>query len=93
MLDKPVSKKTVPLPHRFGDVVHIDIGYGCNSGLDGIKYALFAVDRAARHKYIFPMRSLKDDILPSMHQLITEMGCTPKKIITNFVRGEMGSQR
>ena len=85
-VDQPVSKKTVPLPHKFADVTHINIGCGCTSRLDGIKYALFAVDRASRQKYIYyPMQSLKEDVLPSIHNLLTDIGQTLRKIIIYFL--------
>ena len=32
-----ISTKTVTLPPTFGDALHMDIGYGCNAGLNGIK--------------------------------------------------------
>ena len=35
-----ISTKMVTLPPKFGDVLHMDIGYGCNAGINGIKYAL-----------------------------------------------------
>ena len=63
-LDKPTSKKTVPLPYNFADVIHIDIGYGCSSGLGGTKYALFAG--------IYPLSSLAEDTLPAIHNLISD---------------------
>ena len=36
------------------------------------------------------MKGLKDDILPSLHQLILDMGQTPRKIITDFDHKLMG---
>ena len=52
-------KNAVPLPYKFGAVVHMDIIYGTTSAYGGIKYALFLVDRATRHKFILPMTNLK----------------------------------
>ena len=89
-IDKVTSTKTVPLPYQFTDVIHIDIGYGYNSGIRGGKYCLFAVDQATRKKYIYPLTSLSADTLPAFHNLITNLGQNPQKIITNFVHKLMG---
>ena len=59
-------KSTVPLPNKFGAVKHMDIIYGTVSAYGGIKYALFLVDRATRHKFILPMTNLKNDLLPTL---------------------------
>ena len=79
-----IPTNPVKLPRNFGDVMHVDIGYGCSAGIGGIKYALFVVDRATRYKYIYPIRSLTDDILPAFQSLVKDMGFAPKKIITDF---------
>ena len=89
-LDKPVSHAVIPPAHKFADVIHIDIGYGCSSGLGGVKYALFAVDRATRHRYIYPISSLAEDTLPSFHNLLMDLGQVPRRIITDFDHKLMG---
>ena len=66
-INKPrISTKNVTLPAHLGDVLHMDIGYGCSAGIGGIKYALFVVDRATRNKYIYGLTSLKHDIMPAI---------------------------
>ena len=80
------------LPHAYGDVIHIDIGYGCNAGINGVKYALFAVDRATRMKHIYKLSSLKNDTLPMIKQLINDVGHTPGKIVTDFDHKLMGAK-
>jgi deoxyuridine 5'-triphosphate nucleotidohydrolase len=87
-----IPTNPVSLPNKLGDVIHVDIGYGCNAGLNGIKYALFIVDRATRYKYIYPLKSLQDDILPAFQALVRDMGTTPKTIITDFDHKLMGSK-
>ena len=62
--------------------MHVDIGYGYNTGICGAKYALFVVDTESRYKYVFKLKSLKKDTLPAFKQLITDMGFIPKKIVT-----------
>ena len=86
-----IPTNPVKLPRNFGDVMHCDIGYGCNAGLAGVRYALFIVDRATRHKYVYPIKSLKDDILPAFQTLVKDMGFAPKKIMTDFDHKLMGS--
>ena len=86
-----ISTNPVPLPQKFGDVMHADIGYGCSAGLTGIKYALFIVDRATRHKYVYPIRSLQDDILPAFQTLVKDMGFAPRKLSTDFDYKLMGN--
>ena len=71
--------------------MHVDIGYGCSAGLNGIKYALFVVDRAMRFKYIYPLKSLQQDILPAMQSLVRDMGFAPAKLVTDFDHKLMGS--
>ena len=36
------------------------------------------------HKYIYPITSLSEDTLPAIHNLITDFGQNPRKIITDF---------
>ena len=90
-IDKTKLNKTpVKLPPQLGDVLHIDIGYGCTAGIGGIKYCLFAVDRATRQKFIYPIKSLQDDILPSLQHLVTDLKRPPGKIVTDFDSKLMG---
>ncbi len=87
-----IPTRPVPLPKNFGDVLNVDIGYGCNAGLNGIKYALFIVDRASQYKYIYPLKSLQDDILPAFQDLVKDMGFAPKKIMTDFNHKLLGGK-
>ena len=72
--------------------MHIDIGYDCSSGLQGIRYALFIVDRATRFKYIYPIKLFKNDILPSFKNLIADMVFTPCHIVTDLNFKLMGEE-
>ena len=92
-IDKPrISTKHVPLPAHLGDVLHMDIGYGCSAGIGGIKYALFVVDRATRNKYIYGLTSLKHDIMPAIKQLVTDIGRNPGKLVTDYDHKLMGKK-
>ena len=37
-IDSRASKTSIKPPKQLGDVMHCDISYGCNAGLNGIKY-------------------------------------------------------
>jgi len=80
------------LPSTLGDTVHMDVLYGSNTAIGGIKYALFLVDKATRHKFVYPLKSLKEDILPSLKQFCMDIGQTPKLIRTDFDHKLMGRQ-
>ena len=56
----------------------------------GGQYALFVVDRGTRYKYICPITSLKHDILLVLHHHITELDCSPRKMVTNFDQNFIG---
>ena len=59
-INKPrLSKKSVkPLVH-FGDILRIEIQYGCNASLNGIWYGLFVIDRESQYTIIYVLKSLK----------------------------------
>jgi len=84
-IDRP-KRNTTPLdlPHELGDVVHMDILFGAKTSIGGYKYALFIVDRATRHKFIYPIRSLKHDILECIKSFCADINRTPKLIRTDF---------
>jgi len=92
-IDRP-HRNTTPLllPKHPGDIVHMDILFGAGTSIGGYKYSLFVVDRATRHKYLYPIRSLKTDILPAIKQLCTDLGRTPNLIRTDFDHKIMGSE-
>ena len=89
----PKSKRNtqpLPLPTNFGDVMHMDVVYGTVTAINGIRYGLFIVDRATRHRYVLPMKNLKNDLLPTLKTFINQIGLTPKRFITDFDHKLMG---
>ena len=84
------NKDSIPLPHSFGDVIHIDILYGTVTAHEGVRYSLFIVDRATRHRFILPMSNLKTDLLTTMNKLRKFFGSTPRRILTDFDHKLMG---
>jgi len=90
-IDKPQRNTSpLPLPINPGDVIHADILFGSGPAIGGAKYALFLVDRASRHKYIYPIQNLKEDILPSFIKFFNDIGRTPNLIRTDFDHKLMG---
>jgi len=84
-MDKPPRNTfPKPLPHQLGDIVHMDIIFGSGKAIGGAKYALFLVDRATRHKFIYPLQNLTEDILSSLKLFTKEIGRQPKLIRTDF---------
>lgn len=67
------SKKSVPLPSKYGDIWHIDIGFGPSKAIGGARYCLFFVDRKTQYKHVFPLKNLKDDLLLTMRKFITKV--------------------
>jgi len=71
------------MPKDIGDAVHMDIIYGSNTAINGIKYPLFIVDRATRFKFLYPLKNLKEDILTSIQQFAFDIQRFPKCIRTD----------
>ena len=82
----------LPLPLHFGDVVHMDIIYGSVTAIESYRYGLFIVDRATRSRFIYPMKILKTDILPTLQKFCNNIGMRPKRILTDFDHKLMGQK-
>jgi len=54
---QPVSR-----PLHFGDIFHIDIGFGPEVSIGNIHYGLLFTDRFSRMTYIYPLQNLTTDI-------------------------------
>jgi len=87
-----VQRNTTPLslPIHPGSIVHADILFGSGTAIGGAKYALFLVDRTSRHKYIYPLHNLKEDILPAFITFFSDIGRVPSLIRTDFDHKLMG---
>ena len=74
------KRNTTPLdlPRNLGDVVHMNILFGSNTSLNGVKYALFIVNKATRFKFIYPLKCLKNDILFAIQKFALEIKTFPK---------------
>jgi len=80
----------LPLPTRLGDTVHMDIIFGSTTAIGGYKYSIFIVDKATRHKYLYPVKSLKTDIIPTLQKFFKDLGREPSLIRTDFDHKLMG---
>ena len=73
-IDKSNESNTqVSLPDVPFDVVHADIVLGTKTALGGIRYALFLIDRKTQHKYCYPLKPLKHDLLPQIKQFCAQI--------------------
>ena len=88
----PRNTFPLELPRKLGDIMHLDIIYGSGTAIQGIKYALFVVDRATRHKFIYPLKSLKTDVIPAIDQLIKDIGKPPKILRSDFDHKLLGAK-
>ena len=86
------NTQVLPLPQHFGDTMHMDIVYGTSTSINGIRYGLFIVDRATRHRFILPLKNLKQDLLPTLKTFRNNIGLVPKRFITDFDHKLMGQQ-
>jgi len=77
------KRNTSPLPL---------IIFGSNTAINGVKYSLFIVDRATRFKFLYPLKNLKDDILPAIQQFAVDIQRFPKCIRTDFDYKLMGTK-
>ena len=91
--DRP-KRNTTPLelPTSLGDIVHADILFGAGTSIGGYRYALFLVDRATRYKSIYPIKSLKNDIMPAIKQFCQDIGTVPTILRTDFDHKIMGKE-
>ena len=72
------------IPNQSYHTFHMDIVFGTNTAIGGIRYELFIVDRGTRMKYTYALHSLENDLLPSLKTFIKDIGCKPKMICTDF---------
>ena len=89
------NKSPLQRYEQFGTTFHMDIGYGSETAIEGVKYCLFLIDRATRQKYTYPLKNLQgSSIKTQFQQFHTDIGLTPKRIITDcdkkLLEGEMG---
>ncbi len=73
-----------PLPLSFNDTWHIDIGYGPQAGIGGVKYCLLAVDKRTRYRLVYGLKNLTTSLHQAIRQFLIDCGSPPRLIRTDF---------
>ena len=73
-----------PSKSKYGELWHMDIGYGPCSSIGGIKYTLLLVDSATRYKYVYPLKNLTTSLLRAIKRFFKDCQCKPGTIRTDF---------
>ncbi len=83
---KSNRRNTEPLkiPKHFGEIMHMDIGYGPCRAIGGIQYTLLVVDRATRHKFVYGLKNLKKSLHEAIQQLMIDCCGKIKMLRTDF---------
>ena len=62
---------------KFGETIHMDIGYVRSITIGGIKYCFYIVDRGIQQKYMYCLKNLDgDSIVTQFKQFYTDIGVT-----------------
>ena len=78
------NTKPSKIPKNFGDIFHVDIGFGPCTAIGGVKYTLLIVDKATRYKFVYPLKSLTTSLLRNMKRFYSNCKTQPKLIRTDF---------
>ncbi len=75
----------IPTPSRhYGDIWHMDIGYGPCTSVGGMKYTLLLIDKFSRYKFVYGLTNLTTSLHSAMKQFLVDCGTTPSLIRTDF---------
>jgi hypothetical protein len=87
-------RNTTPLksPQKYGDIWHMDIGYGPDMAIGGIKYTLLLVDKFSRYKFIYGLKNLTTSLHEAMQRFLLDCSVTPTLIRTDFDQKLMGGE-
>jgi deoxyuridine 5'-triphosphate nucleotidohydrolase len=77
-------------PKSYGEVWHMDIGYGPEQSIGGIKYTLLLVDKYSRYKFIYGLKNLTTSLTEAISKFINDCGTKPTLIRTDFDYKLMG---
>ncbi len=83
---KSAKRNTTPLPKpkTFGEIMHMDIGFGPCAAIGGITHTLLVVDRATRHKFVYGLKNLTTSLHAAIQQLILDCDGKIKLLRTDF---------
>jgi hypothetical protein len=79
-------------PPKYGDIWHMDIGFGPDTSIGGIRYTLLLVDKFSQYKFIYRLKNLTSSLTEAMQKFLIDCGTKPVLIRTDFdykLMGEM----
>jgi hypothetical protein len=68
----------------------MDIGYGPERSIGGIKYTLLLVDKCLRYKFIYSLKNLTTSLTEAVSKFISDCSTKPTLIRTDFDYKLMG---
>jgi deoxyuridine 5'-triphosphate nucleotidohydrolase len=71
-------------PSKYGDIWHMDIGYGPTKSIGGAKYTLLLIDKATRYKFIYGLKNLTTSLLDAVKKFLRDCAVIPTLIRTDF---------
>jgi deoxyuridine 5'-triphosphate nucleotidohydrolase len=86
------NSKPLPLPKRYSDIWHMDIGFGPHRAIGGIKYTLLLIDKHSRYKFLYGLKNLTTSLHSAIQQFLRDCGVKPKLIRTDFDQKLMGGE-
>ena len=78
------NKTPLQQPSKYGDIFHMDIGYGPETSIGGIKYTLLLIDKYSKYKFVYGLKNLTSSLEDAMKQFLVDCNTTPTLICTDF---------
>ena len=72
------------IPTSYSDIWHMDIGYGPETSIGGIRYTLLFIDKYSRYKFVYGLKNLTSSLLSAVKKFINDIGIKPSLIRTDF---------
>jgi hypothetical protein len=86
------NTRPLPSPDNYSNIWHMDIGYGPNASIGGIKYTLLLIDKFSRYKFLYGLKNLTTSLHAAINQFLLDCGVKPRIIRTNFDHKLMGGE-
>jgi deoxyuridine 5'-triphosphate nucleotidohydrolase len=86
------NTKPLPSPDHYSDIWHMDIGYGPNASIGGIKYTLLLIDKFSRYKFLYGLKNLTTSLHAAINQFLLDCAVKPRIIRTDFDHKLMGGE-
>ena len=81
---KASNKVPLPCPTKFGNTIHMNIGYGTGKVIGGITHTLFMVGKATCKKYVYSLKNLTSCLLKASKHFLCNIHITPIRMIAYF---------